>query len=510
VSDSDEDVTFRPGRRTSDTEDKKEASSSIPEETKPADAGDADNPIQQDSSRSSSKQSAGKPDTSKNTEAYISGGSSSSTRRSIDNANSQRTGLNSSSSRQSLDHSSSLRGDGQKSSASHQRGGAAVEHHGAGAASAVDGSGDAATNASESLGAAGAVNSAALARPDTGDQKSAPPSRDRSARNPRKRHTCDSEVFRSFHSESSAHSAGNDHEDGHRPRPSTPGPATPGSPPAAANPKMLRRQKTMAASVGRSHSKTTSSRPGTMEDSVPDEQAGPVTDAQSTESRPSVCLRWQSQVYTNLPKSAEGKDHEADACFAIAKKHNIAANEVWNRYETFKSFDQGHDPDGLSQKEFEKLVRHYCNLPEDGPIPDHLLNRHDHHHDIDHDGKVSFEEFVVWSIEVDFAEEVMVPDPKERHLRQLAREHDFLLTDVERIKGIFDSFDIDKSGEIDEEEFRKALFVLLRAKNESDVSQKKLLRYWREADVDRSGEISFEEFLLWYYRCFVSENGHFY
>eukprot|EP00747_Dinoflagellata_sp_TGD_P099403 gnl/TRDRNA2_/TRDRNA2_167729_c3_seq1.p1 gnl/TRDRNA2_/TRDRNA2_167729_c3~~gnl/TRDRNA2_/TRDRNA2_167729_c3_seq1.p1 ORF type:complete len:782 (-),score=109.05 gnl/TRDRNA2_/TRDRNA2_167729_c3_seq1:183-2528(-) len=190
-----------------------------------------------------------------------------------------------------------------------------------------------------------------------------------------------------------------------------------------------------------------------------------------------------------------------DQCVNLAKKHNLDVAEVKKKRQEFDQTDVSQTGE-LSQEEFRGIVRKYCGFQPDDPVPEHLLTRYWTSVDADRSGGIDFEEFLLWSVSMAYSEEILVPDAKERHLRSLARQHDLCLPDVERVKSVFDRFDNDKSGQIDEEEFRNVLLVLMHVKNPADVSDKKLKRYWREVDTDRSNEISFEEFLLWYFTNF--------
>lgn len=181
----------------------------------------------------------------------------------------------------------------------------------------------------------------------------------------------------------------------------------------------------------------------------------------------------------------------------MAKKHNLNVDEVHEKMVDFSSFDKGGSG-YLSPEEFEIIVRQVCHVRPDSPTPMHLLQSHWSQVDMDDDGKVSFEEYLIWTMETAYSEEVLVPDKNDRMLRHLAREHGFPITEVERMKTLFDEFDTDKSGQIEIEEFFHVIMKIMKCKNPSDISQKKLKRYWTEADRDGSGEISFEEFLLWY------------
>eukprot|EP00927_Polykrikos_kofoidii_P047667 TRINITY_DN41936_c0_g1_i1.p1 TRINITY_DN41936_c0_g1~~TRINITY_DN41936_c0_g1_i1.p1 ORF type:complete len:760 (+),score=159.20 TRINITY_DN41936_c0_g1_i1:154-2433(+) len=185
---------------------------------------------------------------------------------------------------------------------------------------------------------------------------------------------------------------------------------------------------------------------------------------------------------------------------ALARQHHMCVEDVRNAIALFQRFDADHD-NVISLAEFMDLARHVCNVPPGEDPPSHLVQKYVSA-DSDKSGSVNFEEFLLWTVNTAYSEEVLVANPKERQLRRLARDYGVGLLDVERIKVVFDRFDEDKSNEIDEHEFKKVLFVLMHVKDPSHVSPQKLQRYWREVDLDGSGSISFEEFMVWYYNMF--------
>lgn len=186
----------------------------------------------------------------------------------------------------------------------------------------------------------------------------------------------------------------------------------------------------------------------------------------------------------------------------VAKKHNMSVDEVKIALDEFHRLDK--DSNGyLCETEFLEVVRSRANLPPHEPVPKHLRAKFWAKADSDNSGDVDFEEFLLWSVQSAYTEEILVTDHKERYVRQLARKSGFALTDVERVKKVFDSFDGDGSGVVDESEFREVLIALMKVKNPADVSEKKMKRFWLEVDTDRSGEINFEEFLLWYFNFFA-------
>lgn len=186
----------------------------------------------------------------------------------------------------------------------------------------------------------------------------------------------------------------------------------------------------------------------------------------------------------------------------LAKQYNMSIEDVRRKRQEFLECDSSNNG-VLTHAEFIEALRKRCNVPADEPIPEDLLNSKLSKALSKADGKgLNFEEFLLWSSNTEYAEAMLVTDPEERHLRQLARENGIRLPDVERIKANFEAFDTDRSGLIDEEEFRQILLKLMRIKNPADISAQKFRRYWREVDCDLSGSVNFDEFLLWYINFF--------
>eukprot|EP00928_Gymnodinium_smaydae_P035481 TRINITY_DN24968_c0_g1_i1.p1 TRINITY_DN24968_c0_g1~~TRINITY_DN24968_c0_g1_i1.p1 ORF type:complete len:150 (-),score=49.55 TRINITY_DN24968_c0_g1_i1:112-561(-) len=111
---------------------------------------------------------------------------------------------------------------------------------------------------------------------------------------------------------------------------------------------------------------------------------------------------------------------------------------------------------------------------------------------------MTWEDFISWIASRYWTEEMTLASEKERRLRQLARDHNILLLDAEVAQRLFDEYDYDRSGSIEEEEFKSIYYKIFNVKDPSDVSALRLQRYWREVDNDGSGRVCFPEFLLWY------------
>lgn len=197
----------------------------------------------------------------------------------------------------------------------------------------------------------------------------------------------------------------------------------------------------------------------------------------------------------------DSKGEDFEFLLALSKTQKTPVEEVRRIWEEFKELNVDHSGE-ITPEEFQAVVRRRCNIPDNESVPAHLRQLPSRRLGGSEGASVGFEEYLMWYLQVAYAEEFMVTDPKERVMRNLSRKHDLCITDVERIKKVFVQFDDDDSGTIDREEFKKAILAILGVKNPSDVSAKKLERYWNEADSDRNGTIDFEEFLLWHSRNF--------
>lgn len=183
----------------------------------------------------------------------------------------------------------------------------------------------------------------------------------------------------------------------------------------------------------------------------------------------------------------------------LARKHNLRIDDVKKKWEQFHMFDSNGDI-VLCAEEFQKVVRVLTGIPDNEHLPTHLFSAAFAASDTDSDGSINFEEFLLWSNGVQYCEEMMVPDPEERLIRRIAREHGMDIVEVERIKGIFDRFDLDKSKAIEEQEFKDLVCELLRTSTQ-EFSENRLKRYWREVNP-AGGTLAFKEFAVWWSSTF--------
>lgn len=185
---------------------------------------------------------------------------------------------------------------------------------------------------------------------------------------------------------------------------------------------------------------------------------------------------------------------------ALSKKNHMPLLEVRERREEWAKLDT-ENKGFILLPELKTFIRKSCGIPASEPVPSYLLQRVS----AQKQDNITFEDFLEWSRSTAYMEDLVVPDEKERSLRQLARENGLLIPEVEKVQRVFEKFDADGSGAIDEEEFSNVIRDLMKVKNPSDISYQMLKRYWREIDSDGSGEVCFEEFLLWYFKFMATE-----
>lgn len=199
-------------------------------------------------------------------------------------------------------------------------------------------------------------------------------------------------------------------------------------------------------------------------------------------------LQWQKRCQSNDSKGEFGY-----IC-SLAKKHHISVDECRDVRQEFNRLDV--DKSGsLTLGELSVEIRAKSGLDEDAEIPQYmltgLLSKA-------HGEGINFEEYLTWSIQTAYVEDFVVRDPRDKEMRAVAREQGIHINDVEKVRRVFDKFDTDGSGIIDEHEFIEIVYLLMKVREPADISPQKLKRYWREVDTDLSGHVCFKEFLVWY------------
>jgi hypothetical protein len=99
-------------------------------------------------------------------------------------------------------------------------------------------------------------------------------------------------------------------------------------------------------------------------------------------------------------------------------------------------------------------------------------------------------------------------DDAEIKIRDLATKTGLHVLEVEKIHKRFVEFDEDGSGEIELDEFRKIVRMLLDVPEGSDsLPEDRVEQLWRTVDSDGSGSVDMYEFVLWYTKYFAGSAG---
>mmetsp|Transcript_71381 Transcript_71381/g.152531 ORF Transcript_71381/g.152531 Transcript_71381/m.152531 type:complete len:561 (-) Transcript_71381:104-1786(-) len=206
----------------------------------------------------------------------------------------------------------------------------------------------------------------------------------------------------------------------------------------------------------------------------------------------------------DTPRGHEEKDAETKMLASLAREHHKSKEEIKTLLALFRQLDT----DGnamLSREEFHHVVRHVHNMDADEAVPEDLADKHwQSLGKMERDGEWDFPTFVLWYVRASQAEEVLVPDQRERRIREITRAFGLYVSDVDAIKRIFDKYDTEKNGCLDQEEFRVMLADLMHVEL-SEMPKKKIQVYWCEIDLDQDGGVNFDEFLIWYCRRFQGE-----
>ncbi|OLP91025.1 hypothetical protein AK812_SmicGene27327 [Symbiodinium microadriaticum] len=120
---------------------------------------------------------------------------------------------------------------------------------------------------------------------------------------------------------------------------------------------------------------------------------------------------------------------------------------------------------------------------------------------IDQNGSISFPEFVTWFSTVGFNTNVTL-SAKERSFREFCAENALSLVDMDRYKKYFvpgqqntAEYDMDESGEIDQEEFEALIRRCARVPRHLEIPATRMKQFWAQA----------EEFALFYRKFFEAD-----
>lgn len=199
----------------------------------------------------------------------------------------------------------------------------------------------------------------------------------------------------------------------------------------------------------------------------------------------------------------------------LARDMNMSLEKVVEAKEIFDA----HDEDRSGRLSFEEITRVIETLME-RQVSDNatvqqriqsgqskqLLNqwlRYVPQDNLDLD----FEDFLLWYSCTGFMTDLLV-DEKEKRIRTLAKVNGLDAMCMDRVRRSFTSFDLDRSGEVDEEEFENVLREVMNIPPHLQIPPSRIRFFWKEIDEDDSGKASFHEFLNFWLCRFGKSAGH--
>mmetsp|Transcript_134154 Transcript_134154/g.267716 ORF Transcript_134154/g.267716 Transcript_134154/m.267716 type:complete len:445 (-) Transcript_134154:486-1820(-) len=188
----------------------------------------------------------------------------------------------------------------------------------------------------------------------------------------------------------------------------------------------------------------------------------------------------------------------------LARELSMKIDDVMLVKSVFENYDVDRSG-AIDSPEFHKAVEELVHLQgSDQEMDDHKLRimTENHWNSVAGDrGTLSFEEFARWYRSYGFSEDLLLTS-EERWLRRLAKKQGVSPECVTQIKVIFDTYDKDRSGTVDMEEFKQILYMVMKVPQHIGLPMSSVQYFWSQINVDSSGTVTFEEFLCWWMKYF--------
>jgi len=110
------------------------------------------------------------------------------------------------------------------------------------------------------------------------------------------------------------------------------------------------------------------------------------------------------------------------------------------------------------------------------------------------DGDIGFQEFLKWFAKHNFRD----PDQEAAHLEEQARQYQMTEEGMRQVTMMFDAVDVDKSGDIQIEEFKLLLAKILHIPRGIEMPEGHIHRLWSELDTNGDSKVTLQEFLPWW------------
>jgi len=186
----------------------------------------------------------------------------------------------------------------------------------------------------------------------------------------------------------------------------------------------------------------------------------------------------------------------------LARDMNMTLEKVVEAKEIFDA----HDEDLSGRLSFEEIMKVIETLmerqvPDDATVQHRIQSGQSKQllnqwlkYVPQNNSDLGFEDFLLWYSCTGFMTDLLV-DEKEKRVRALAKVNGLDAMCMDRVRKSFTSFDLDRSGEVDEEEFENVLREVMNIPPQLHIPPSRIRFFWKEIDEDDSGKASFHEFL---------------
>jgi len=234
---------------------------------------------------------------------------------------------------------------------------------------------------------------------------------------------------------------------------------------------------------------------------------------EGTPRAPESAASFQEAKVIQKINNASNAENDDSSMFDLNHHGNLVllARELFMNIDDVmlvKSVFENYDVDrsgAIDSPEFHKAVEELVHLQgSDQEMDDHKLRimTENHWNSVAGDrGTLSFEEFARWYRSYGFSEDLLLTS-EERWLRRLAKKQGVSPECVTQIKVIFDTYDKDRSGTVDMEEFKQILYMAMKVPRHVGLPMTRVQYFWSQINVDSSGTVTFEAFLSWWMKNF--------
>mmetsp|Transcript_130639 Transcript_130639/g.377890 ORF Transcript_130639/g.377890 Transcript_130639/m.377890 type:complete len:564 (-) Transcript_130639:95-1786(-) len=179
------------------------------------------------------------------------------------------------------------------------------------------------------------------------------------------------------------------------------------------------------------------------------------------------------------------------------RKGQVALSRAAGGPRTFDILTEGE----LTPKSFAKVLCMMAGVEKVEMLPEGMLSTSFSAADTDDTNNLDFLEFATWYARHGFSENLLLSGAQ-RRIREIARNHELPIAEVEEYKKAFDHFDEDGSGQIEYDEFVDLLNAMIGVPKHLELPASRVRQFWTETLSEKGGAVGFEDFLLFYTRYF--------